>query len=173
MSHILNGCKQLQTNYTKRHDRILEKIADELKITEKSIFVNKTARTIFKQSLNTEFKDQEILDLKPDLVIKNEDKSMTIIDIACPYDLYIENTYQDKIEKYLPLKAYLTSNGFGCEIKAIVIGSLGTVHHKAITTLCELGLSKRPAKGLLKWCSTSAIIGAKIIWNIRCRLAKD
>ena len=90
-----------------------------------------------------------------------------------PYDLYIENTFQDKIEKSLPLKAYLTSNGFGCEIKAIVIGSLGTVHHKAITTLCELGLSKRPAKGLLKWCSTSAIIGAKIIWSTRRRLAKD
>ena len=98
MSHILNGCKQLQKNYTKRHDRILEKVADELKITGKSIFVNKTARTTFKQLLNTEFKDQETLDLKPDLVIKNEDKSMTIIDIACPYDLYIENTYQDKIE---------------------------------------------------------------------------
>ena len=30
MSHILNGCKQLQKYYTKRHDRILEKIADEL-----------------------------------------------------------------------------------------------------------------------------------------------
>ena len=170
MSHILNGCKQLQKNYTKRHDRILGKIADELKITGKSIFANKTTRTTFKQLLNTEFKDQEILDSKPDLVIKNEDKYM---DIACPYDLYIENTYQDKIGKYLPLKAYLTSNEFGCEIKATVIGSLGTVHHKAITTLCELGLSKRPAKGLLKWCSTSAIIGAKIIWNIRCRLAKD
>ena len=106
-------------------------------------------------------------------MIKNEDKSMIIIDIVCPYDLYIENTYQDKIEKYVPLKAYLTSNGFGCEIKAIVIGSLGTAYYKTITTLCELGLSKRPAKGLLKWCSTSAIIGAKIIWNVICRLAKD
>ena len=173
MSHILNGCKQLQKNYTKWHDRILEKIADELKIKGKSIFVNKTSRTTFEQLLCTEFKDQGILDSKPDLVVKNEDKSMTIIEIACPYDLYIENTYKDKIEKYLPLKAYLTSNGFGCEIKAIMIGSLGTVHHNAITILFKLGLSKRPAKGLSKWCSTSAIIGAKIIWNIRCRLAKD
>ena len=74
MSNILNGCKQLQKNYTKRHDRILEKIADELKITGKSIFVNKTARTTFKQLLNTEFKDQEILDVKPDLVIKMKTK---------------------------------------------------------------------------------------------------
>ena len=135
--------------------------------------MKKTAGTTFKQLLNTQCKDQEILDLKPDLVIKNEDKSISIINTACPSDLYIENTYQDKIGKYLLLKAYLTSDGFGCEIKAIVIGSLGTVHHKAITTLCEHSLSKRPAKGLLKWCSTSAIIGAKIIWNIRCRLAKD
>ena len=92
---------------------------------------------------------------------------MTIIDIACPYDLFFENT-RTKLKN-----TFLTSNGSGCEIIAIVIGSLGTVHHKAITTLCELGLSKRPAKGSLKWCSTSAIIGAKIIWNIRCRLAKD
>ena len=146
MSHILNGCKQLQKNYTKRHDRILGKIADELKITGNSIFVNKTARTTFKQLLNTEFIDQEILDLKPDLVIKNEDKFMSIIDIACPYDLYIENTCQDKIVKYLPLKAYLTSNGFGCEIKTIVLGSLGTVHHKGITTLCELGYQRDQPK---------------------------
>ena len=94
----MNGCKQLQKNYTNRHYRTLEKIADELKITGRSIFINKTARTTFKQLLNTEFKDQEILDLKPDFVIKNEDKSMTIIGIACPYDLYVENTYQDKIE---------------------------------------------------------------------------
>ena len=95
MSHILNGCKQLQKNYTKRHDRIPGEIADELQITGKSIFVNKTARTTFKQLLNTEFKDQEILDLNPDLVIKNEDKSMSIIDIACPYDLYIEKPRLD------------------------------------------------------------------------------
>ena len=71
MSHNLNGCEQLQNNYTKRHDRILEKNVDELKIPGKCIFVNKTARTTFKQLLNTEVQeDQEILDLKPDLVIK-------------------------------------------------------------------------------------------------------
>ena len=47
-SHYLNGRKQLQKNYTKRHNRILEKIVDELKIAGKSIFLNKTARKTFK-----------------------------------------------------------------------------------------------------------------------------
>ena len=82
--------------------------------------------------------------------MKNEDKSMSIIDIACPYDLYIENTYQDEIGKYLSLRAYLTSNGFGCEIKAIVIGFLGTVHHKAITTLCEPRFIKETRQRIIK-----------------------
>ena len=34
MSHVLNGCKKFSNNYSKRHDRVVEKIAEELTTSE-------------------------------------------------------------------------------------------------------------------------------------------
>ena len=106
------------------------------------------------------------------IVIKTGN-NILIIDVACPYDLYIENTYKYKINYYECLKKILTEAGFEVSVEAIIIGSLGTVHNKALNVLTNQNVNKRKAKGLMKWCSTSNIISAKQLWNIKGRLVHD
>ena len=98
---------------------------------------------------------------------------VSIIDIACPYDFYIESTYQAKLEKYRCIKEFLSNKEIECSINAIIIGSLGTVHNQASKLLLKHQMKKEMAKGLLKWCSTGNIICAKNLWNLRCKLDKE
>ena len=98
---------------------------------------------------------------------------MTILDIACPYDLYISETYELKLEKYKSLQAFIEREMMPCICDAVIIGSLGTVHKNALKLMIEMGMSKTKAKGLVKWCSTSNIISSRQIWNVRCKLVKE
>ena len=50
-------------------------------------------------------------------------------------------------------------NYMECEVDAIILGSLGTIHKKVLKVLMDTGMPKSKAKGLLKWSSTSSIIG--------------
>ena len=95
-----------------------------------------------------------------------------ILDIACPYDLYLAELYEAKLNKYRDLQRYLTMNYLECEVDAIIVGSLGTIRKKALKVLMNTGMQKSKAKGLLKWSSTSSIIGSRQIWNLRCKLVK-
>ena len=167
MAHILNGCKEIKNNYSKRHDYVVEKIASELKPHCNDIYINKTVRSAFPDTTV----ESRVLDLKPDILMK-DDEGVNIIDIACPYDLYIEATYKTKIEKYQCIKEFLNHQGIDCAVSAIIIGSLGTVHSQVLKVLMNLKMNKRVAKGLLKWCSTGNTMWAKRLWNLRCKLDK-
>ena len=133
--------------------------------------VDKTIGSTFKE-LGLSSSEHPELHLKPDIVLRHENE-VTIIDEACPYDLYIENLYQAKLNKYYCIRDLLQQNGLKCAIDAIIIGSLGTVHNKTLNVLLKAGMNKQQAKGLVKWCSTSCIIASRKIWNLRCRLTKD
>ena len=172
-AHVLNGCQKLKNNYSKRHDRIVEKIGNDVKSNKNTVFINKTVRTAL-QELGMEFEDnvEELLNLKPDIMIKEENR-MIILDIACPYDLYLAELYEMKLNKYRDLQRYITEKFISCNVDAVIIGSLGTVHTNALKVLMDTGMSKTKAKGLLKWSSTSCIIGSRQIWNIRCKLVKE
>ena len=169
--HVLNGCSKLKNNYLKRHDCIVEKIDSKIKSPENKVVVNKTVQTALRESgLQVEDNGELLLNLKPDIVIKQENK--LILDIACPYDLYLTELYEVKLNKYRDLQRYLTMNYLECEVDAIIVGSLGTIHKKALKVLMNTGMPKSKAKGLLKWSSTSSIIGSRQIWNLRCKLVK-
>ena len=101
LSHILNGCKEIKNNYSKRHGYILEKISSELKHHCDLIHVNKTIKTAFPEILE----EPTVLNLKPDIVVK-QDTDMSIIDIAYPYALFMESAYQAKLEKYKSIKEF-------------------------------------------------------------------
>ena len=165
-AHVLNGCSKLENNYSKRHDRIIEKIGREIKSRENKVIVNKTVRTALRESgLRAEDNDEGLLNLKPDIVIKQENK-LIILDVACPYDLYLAELYEAKINKYRDLQRYLTTNYMECKVDAIIVGSLGTIHKKALKVLMDTGMPKSKVKGQLKWGSTSSIIGSRQIWNL-------
>ena len=165
MSHLLNSCKIFKDNYSKRHDRIVEKLSEELKDYWNVIRVNKMINTTF---VEINFANP----LKPDIVVRNLNQ-INIIDIACPYDIYLESAYKQKMLYYNTLKQEIVESGYECNICAIVIGSIGTVHKDALATLKKLRMPKSRSKGFLKWASTSNIIAAKIIWNVRCRLVHE
>ena len=132
MGHILNGCKEFRNNYSTRHDTIVEKIASELRNV---LALNKTVGSAFEE-LDLSPDEHPELNMKPDIVLWHENE-VTIIDIACLYDLYIENLYQSKLEKYYCIRDLLKQHDYKCTIEAIIIGSLGTVHKKSIRCITE------------------------------------
>ena len=143
ISHILNGCKEIKNNYSKRHDYILEKISSELRHHCDVIYVNKTIETAFPEILE----ESTVLNLKPDIVVK-QDTDVSIMDIASPYDLFIESASQAQLEKYKCIKEFLSNRGIECNINAIIIGSIGTVHNQAIKILLKRRMNKGVSKGL-------------------------
>ena len=51
-----------------------------------------------------------------------------------------------KGNKYRDLQRYLTKNYMECEVDAIIVGSLGTIHKKALKVLMDTGMPKSKAK---------------------------
>ena len=167
MADLLNSCKEFKRNYSARHDEICNKLCFELTGLWSCIHLNKTAKTSFPE-LNLV---PELQPLKPDLVLKGHDM-VIIADVACPYDLYADEVYKAKIEKYGHLTAFIASK-YRCVFLPVVIGSCGFVHKKTLGNLIKLGLNKRRAKGLCKYFSNSNIFFARNIWNKRCSLVHD
>ena len=89
MSHILNSCKEFRRHYSKRHDKLVCKICKELQPFWSEIFNNKTIGTSFTQLASV----STVKALKPDLVLKSRN-FVVIMDVTCPYDLYMEESFQ-------------------------------------------------------------------------------
>ena len=71
---------------------------------------------------------------------------MIILDIACPYDLYMEELYLLKCYKNRELQSYITEKFMPYKLDAIIIGSLGTVHKNAFKAIIDTGLCKKKLK---------------------------
>ena len=152
--HGLTGCREFKNNYSARHNTLVENIAPELPHV---MAVDKTIGSTFKE-LGLSSSEHPKLNLKPDIVLRHENE-VTIIDVASPYDLYIENFYQAKLNKYYCIRDLFQQNGLKCAIDAIIIGSLGTVYKKTLNVLFKAGMNKQQANGVVKWCSASCIRG--------------
>ena len=102
--------------------------------------------------------------------IDRETGLVQLVEIAVPFDIHIQDTYQAKFNKYYPLCMEINELGFSTKIIVLVIGSLGHVHCKFISGLTKIGINKKEAKMLTKYCSISAVIGSSKVWKTRCRL---
>ena len=167
MTHLLNGCKEFKDNYSKRHDKIVGKVAEELKHFWPFVSTNKTIGSALEE---LPLKDHLKI-LRPDIVLRNHEK-IVLIDVACPYDLFLVELFDRKLNIYIELN-YEINKTVKCEVLPFIVGSTGLVHKKCLKTLMSLGTPNRQAKGLCKWCSSSNILFARHIWNVRCRLVKD
>ena len=65
-----------------------------------------------------EDKDEALSNLKPDIMIEEENR-MIILDIACPYDLYLAELYEMKLNKYRQLQRYITEKFISCKVDAV------------------------------------------------------
>ncbi len=90
----------------------------------------------------------------PDIVnISQNGKTVTLFEVSCAFDLFMEDSYCSKILKYQSLILTVENLGYKCQLIVLVFGSLGHVHRLAIRGLCIGGLSKTRAKQLAKYCS--------------------
>ena len=75
-----------------------------------------------------------------------------------------------KVMKYQALVNTISELGYRCRLLVFIFGSLGHVHKLVVRGLRLLGMPKKEAKRLAKYCSVSAIIGSRHIWRRRCYL---
>ena len=166
MAHLSNGCKEFK-DYSKRHDKIVGKVAEELKHVSPFVSTNRTIGSALEE---LHLKDHLKI-LRPDIVLRNHQKIVPI-DVACPYDLFLDELFDRTLNIYLELN-YEINKTVKCEVLPFIVGSTRLVHKKCLKTLMSLGIPNRQAKGLCQWCSSNNILFARHIWNVRCRLVKD
>ena len=142
VAHIVSECKQLaQRQYKEwRHDVIAKVIhwemckVNDLPYAEKwyehkpeSVTENERVKILWDFKIQT---DKELKHNKPDIVILDKQKrTCMIIDVACPFDIRIQEKEKEKIERYNDLKWELMRiwNCSKVKVIPIIIGALGTV----------------------------------------------
>jgi len=77
----------------------------------------------------------------PDIVnISQNGKKVTLFEMLCAFDLFMEDSYCSKILKYQSLISTTENLGYKCQL--LVFGSLGHVHKLAVRGLCIGGISE-------------------------------
>ena len=170
VAHVLNGCKRFRNFYSSRHDRIVNKIYEFLKLQKTSnseIYKEKMGETLF-----PEYREEmkRIPERKPDIVVIDKiNKRCTIIEITIPYDLYFAYAKAGKIEKYERYCNLLRDFGYVVKVIVLCFGSLGTIDCDVWSGLVHFMPEIRHLKELLHWCSISVVIGSNYIWRARVK----
>ena len=167
MSHVLNGCKEFNNFYSWRHDRIVDKLVDELKliIQPKLISVNKLCESVFP---HLKEKLKGISHRKPDIVVLLEN-TCYIIEVTVCYDTYFEYAYNGKVDRYGMLLECLNTNGVEAKLLVLCFGSLGCIKADVRNNIRMLGVESNDIKSFLSWASISCINGANYIWRHRVK----
>ena len=171
LSHILNGCKKSKKQIQTRHNRIVNIIASNLSQNneDKCILVDQVVKQAhFLQESSGRFAD--IQHSRPDIcIIDYANGKCSIVEVATPYDPFLNDCYDSKFQKYIPLCQRIQETGFHCTVIVLVIGSLGSVHDRFCSGLKLLGLNTQRAKAVARYCSVSSMIGSFIVWRVRCK----
>lgn len=164
-SHALNGCRELKGLYIERHDRVVQLILQEL---EKRI-VTEFCTVLCDQRVQFDgFSSADIQFNRPDICVVDHRNSVAfIVEVANPYDHFLDICYKQKFDKYMPLCIALNDAGFHTKIVVLVIGSLGFVHKRFVCGLQLLGLSRRQSRTLARYLATSVMIGSRRVWERR------
>ena len=170
MAHLLNGCiKTFGNFYSRRHNRIVEKIATYLRNCRcrYRIYQEKQSESIF-TPLRIELLD--IQHRRPDIHLVDEvSKSCILIEISVCYDIYLDYANQAKKERYSPLVDCLKKNGYDTKLITLCFGSLGSVRNNVWNDLKGFTDDKIYLKSIIKSCSISNIIGSNYIWRHRVK----
>jgi len=151
VSHLVAGCPILaNAKYKERHNEVakivhwslckkynIETIQQWWKHQPEAVAENDAVKILWDFSIRT---DNKIQANKPDLVVVDKaNKTLLIIDIACPLDINIGKKEQDKILKYQELKTELQRLWkLKGKVIPVVIGALGAVtknHSKYVQSI--------------------------------------
>ena len=170
MAHLLNGCiKTFGNFYSRRHNRVVEKIAEYLKNCRPTcrVYQEKQSETLLP------FLRYELLNIvnrRPDIHVVDEiSKSCILIEISVCYDVYFDYAYEAKKERYAPLIRCLNENGYSATLIVLCFGSLGSVRNNIWNDLKQFTDDKVLLKNTIKACSISNIIGSNYIWRHRVK----
>ena len=170
VSHILNGCPHNKSAIQNRHNRIANIVSKAVsaEFPQSTILCDKIVKPTHFQQSNDQF--EAVPHTRPDMcIISNEQRECFIVEVTVPFDVFMDDSYQAKFDKYLPLCQRISDIGFNCRIIVLIVGSTGSVHKKFVSGLCMAGLTPARARAIAKYCSISAAIGSKIIWKQRCK----
>ena len=102
IAHLMNGCREFHNLYNRRHNRIADKITDEIKLhlPRYRVSSNKLVESLFPElqdSLSV------LLHRKPDIVVVDRIPRICFIaEIKVCFDLYFQYAYLEKTERYTP-----------------------------------------------------------------------
>jgi hypothetical protein len=118
MAHILNGCSFYKGLYIARHDRLVDLVSQELRqVQDRTTHMYKHS-TVKLNWFDHNCTDNNILcniPNTPDIVFINQArKSVTIFEIGCAFDLYMDTCFTSKFMKYQPLVECITALGYNC-----------------------------------------------------------
>ena len=169
MAHLMNGCHEFRNFYSRRHNRIADKVEDVISQSNRRlrVYSNKLMETIF-----TEYREELLLieHRKPDiLLIDHVSQKCTIVEVAVCYDLYFDYVFREKLGRYESVCCILRGHGWNVELKVMCFGSLGCIKKDIWRELRSLSVDKLVAKQMLQWCSISNVIMANHIWRHRVR----
>ena len=171
VAHLMNGCREFHNLYSRRHNRIADKIFETIlgSMSNFQLHANKRVESIF-----SEYSDelQRITHLKADIIIiDNQSRKCIILKVTVYYDLYFEQALNTKQERYQPLCSLLQSLGWNVDLKVLCFGSLGCIKKNVWTVIRSLSVEKLIVKKIntLQWCSVSNLIMANYIWRHRVR----
>ena len=145
LHHILSNCPIFLDRYEWRHNNIL-------RYMHKTFFENMVNGNMYSDLEGHSVAGGTIpphiltTNLRPDLVIvREEDKQISIIELTVPFETNVENAHQRKVEKYSSLVRDIQDNGYTVSFYAIEIGVRGLVDRN----------NKRHLKRILKTCNSN------------------
>ena len=157
-----------------RHDRIVNLIVKDIKhhfTASMKMYTNTRVTASMFHLCNDQNAFSHLSANTPDVVVVNEEsREVSVLEMACTFDSNLEEAFMTKVIKYQQLVDIISELGYRCTLLVFIFGSLGHAHRLVVRGLRLLGLSKKDAKGLTKYCSVSAIIGSRHIWRRRCHL---
>ena len=98
IAHLFNGCREFHNFCSRRHDRIVGKLFDEIKLilcSRKKLYTNKLLETLL-----PEYREELTLlqQQKPDIVIIDEiSRDIIIAEVTVCFDLYFEYSFQRSV----------------------------------------------------------------------------
>ena len=157
MAHLLNTFGNF---YSRRQNCVVERISELLKECHRryKIYNEKLSETIFpllREQLIT------ITNLKPHIYAVDElSRECLIIEVTVYFDLYLDIAYEEKIR-------------YSTKLFVMCFDSLGSVRKDNWKVLLKFTADKTYIKNVLKWCSTSNIIGSNYVWRHRVKKLFD
>lgn len=137
LPHVLNHCRTNFTQITARHNAIQDRLLRSIGPVANGIFINKSV-------------PNSGLNVRPDIVIKDDvNKTVLIIDVTCPFENRINAFIEaraEKVRKYSPLAQFFSTQGYKCEIEALIVGSLGSWDPLNERLIRRLSVNRRFAK---------------------------